>query len=85
VDVAFQYLPIDIDNDGIEEVVVKETSLFASVEWDWLYVLQPQWFRSAQQEKSVGMLLPSVPKLNPQNTVKFTNGNTAVPVELHIW
>lgn len=84
-DVGFQYLPIDIDNDGSEEVVIKETNLFTSIEWDWLYVFRTQQFRSAQQGKSVGRLLPSVPKLNPQNTVQFTNGVDAAPVELHIW
>lgn len=81
----FEYLPIDIDNDGINEVAVKITGFVRSVDWDHLYIFQTEQFRSAQQEKSVGKLLTSVPSLNPQNYVRFKSGISAVPVELHIW
>lgn len=85
LDIEFQYLPVDINDDGSEEILVKETALFTSIAWDWLYMFQSQQFRAAQQEQSVGRLLPSVPMLNPQNTVQFTNGDQATPVEVNIW
>lgn len=86
-DVTYQYLPLNIYNDGSTQVVVKHTDMFTSVFWDWLYVLQSDEFNLAQQEGAIGKILGSstAPELNARNFAIFTNGRNANPTELHIW
>lgn len=85
VEVPFKYRAIDINNDGKDEVVVVFTTLFSSVDFDWLYQFSPDQFLAAQKKRTVGKLLNQVPELNPRNFVRFSNGETGVPVELQFW
>jgi hypothetical protein len=84
-DVPYKYSNVDIDNDGQRDVVVVYTALFSSADWDWLYLFRPKQFRVAQKEGIVGKLFQEVPILNPRNAVQFSNGQSGVPVELHLW
>jgi hypothetical protein len=84
-DVHFKYIAIDISNDERPDVVVIYTASFRSVDWDWLYLFDPKQFSAAQKEGMVEKLFEEVPKLNPRNVVQFINGQSGVPVELHLW
>jgi len=83
--VWFEYSSLDIDNNRADEIVVMETVFFTSIDWDRLWVFTREEFARAQKENSFRKLLSTFPTLNPQNVVSFSNGKTAVPVEIHIW
>jgi hypothetical protein len=88
LDYPYKYVPIDIYNNDSTQVVVQQSDFFTSVNWDWMYVFQPDEFNRAQLEQTVEKLIGEskvLPHLNLQNTVVFTNGRNAVPTELHIW
>jgi hypothetical protein len=84
-DVNFVFVVLDLDNNGKKEVIVIQSDLLSSIEWDWLYTVESKQFRTAQKEGRVGKLLNQWPMLNPQNSVTFSNGNEAIPTSLHIW
>jgi len=84
-EILFSYAYLDINNDGTLEVVAIETTFFTSIDWDRLWVFSNKQFAQAKREGTLGSLLSTFPTLNPQNTVLFSNGKTAVPVEVHVW
>jgi hypothetical protein len=83
--VEYQYLVVDVDADGNDEVLVRTTDMISSVDFDSLYFFEYQQFSAAQKENTVGSLLRTVPILNPGNGVRFSNGEESVPVEVQIW
>jgi hypothetical protein len=83
--ITYRRIGIDIDNDGKRDVVIRYTGMQGSVDWDWIYVLAPSEFQAARKQDGVGKLLQTAPRLNPDNSVQFTNGSSGVPVEVQIW
>lgn len=89
---TFNYLPVDIYNDGSQEIVVVETYFFSSIDWDHLFVLSPEVFRDSLKKNVIDKVIQQSPELNPYNEVQFSNGkelfkspNLAVPVKIHFW
>jgi len=79
--VPYKHARADIDNDGLQDIVVVYTGSIRSVDIDHLFVMSPSEFKQRRQLHTV----TRGAQINPDNTVLFADGVSALPVEVHVW
>jgi hypothetical protein len=83
------YVIIDINNDGLFEVAIKDRGMFRTFDFEHLYVVPKTSFEAFQRdtgtEEARATFEHTILRLSTDNTVIFTNGVRIVPPSNQIW
>ena len=83
------FVEIDINNDSVSEIVIRNQSMFRSAIFEYLYIAPKNSFEKIINDiGKIGakdVFKNSIIYLNQRNIVIFSNNREAVPLSFHIW
>lgn len=81
----YEFKAVDLNNDGKNEVVIKEVRMLSSILYEHLWVVGENEFLTIKTNRQIMSALQKLPQFSPRNVAVFTNGKRIEPIQIHIW